>query len=366
MKKIGHFLLKMMMGVNGIAIALMLLSGYSDHIDPERFPLLACMGLVFPFLLLANLAFLVFWVFVCWRKMWLPLAGLALACVPISIYIPLNSPQQPAENSLKVLSYNVHAFSGMVWGQDIFDSVFHYICRQQPDIVCLQEGHDSWRHSERKFAEIFAYNDSVRISTNARKSINSIQLHSRYPILRKERIPVSSDTEMNGAAAFYLDYEGDTLLVVGCHLENVHLDTKDRRKYKVILKGEMQRDTARSESRLLVEKLSGAFAVRARQAKEIRDYIGQHAHGHPVIVCGDFNDTPISYVRRHLCGGMADVFVECGRGLGLSYNQKGFNFRIDHLFCSDHFVPQYCIIDAKMGPSDHYPLVCWLKKRDKP
>lgn len=366
MKKIGRFFLQMMMGANVVTILLLLLSGYCDHVNPERFPLIACMGLVFPFLLLANLTFLVFWVAVSWRKLWLPLAGLALACVPINIYIPLNTPQQPAEGSIKVLSYNVHGFSGMVWGQDIFDSVFHYICRQQPDIVCLQEGHDSWRHCERQFAKVFAYNDSVRISTNERKSINSIQLHTRYPILRKERIPVSSVTEMNGAAAFYLDYEGDTLLLVGCHLENVHLDNKDRVAYKTILKGKMQRDTAKNESRLLVGKLCGAFAVRARQAKAVRDYVEQHRHGHPVIVCGDLNDTPISYARRQVCGHLTDAFVECGRGFGLSYNQKGFNFRIDHLFCSDHFIPQQCTIDAEMSPSDHYPLICWLKKRDKP
>ena len=84
-----------------------------------------------------------------------------------------------------------------------------------------------------------------------------------------------------------------------------------------------------------------------------------------MIVCGDFNDNPISYARRIISQGLTDCFVETGKGIGLSYNQKGFYVRIDHILCSEHFQPYNCQIDDEMDASDHYPILCWLKMQEK-
>jgi endonuclease/exonuclease/phosphatase (EEP) superfamily protein YafD len=83
-------------------------------------------------------------------------------------------------------------------------------------------------------------------------------------------------------------------------------------------------------------------------------------------VCGDFNDTPISYARRTIAQGLTDCFQTTGRGLGLSYNQKGFYFRIDHVLCSPDLQPFNCQVDDEMDASDHYPVVCYLKMRENP
>lgn len=49
--------------------------------------------------------------------------------------------------------------------------------------------------------------------------------------------------------------------------------------------------------RLLIRKLAEASAIRAPQADTIAHEIT--ASPHPcIIVCGDFNDTPISYTHR--------------------------------------------------------------------
>jgi endonuclease/exonuclease/phosphatase (EEP) superfamily protein YafD len=116
---------------------------------------------------------------------------------------------------------------------------------------------------------------------------------------------------------------------------------------------------------LLLEKLGSAAAKRAPEAEAVHRYIEQHSQ-YPTIVCGDFNDTPISYSRRTIAQGLTDCFQASGRGIGMSYNQKGFFFRIDHILCSEHFQPFNCYIDDEMDASDHYPIICWLKKRDNP
>jgi len=132
-----------------------------------------------------------------------------------------------------------------------------------------------------------------------------------------------------------------------------------------MLKGKMERDTVREESALLFGKLASSAAKRAPQADAVHEYIESHRQ-YPIIVCGDFNESPISYSRRTIALGLHDCFEESGKGIGLSYNQKGFFVRIDHVLCSDHFEPQKCEIDSEMDASDHYPMLCWVKMKRNP
>ena len=155
------------------------------------------------------------------------------------------------------------------------------------------------------------------------------------------------------------------LLVINNHLETTHLSTEDRQHYQEIIKGKVKRDTLKEESILLLSKLGNSSAIRAKQAEAVHEYIEAHRQ-YPMIVCGDFNDSPISYSRRIIAKGLTDCFVETGLGVGLSYNQKGFYFRIDHILCSKDIQPYNCEIDNEMDASDHYPIICRLKMTDKP
>jgi endonuclease/exonuclease/phosphatase (EEP) superfamily protein YafD len=153
----------------------------------------------------------------------------------------------------------------------------------------------------------------------------------------------------------------DTVIVVNNHFESCHLNQEDRRQYRQILKGEMAHDSVRAESQLLMVKLAEANSVRSSQVEAVCDYVDQFLDDYPVIVCGDFNDNPISFSRYMVAKRLRDCFVETGRGVGLSYNQKAFSFRIDHIFCSSDITPYQCLVDSKMDASDHFPMVCWLK-----
>jgi endonuclease/exonuclease/phosphatase (EEP) superfamily protein YafD len=132
-----------------------------------------------------------------------------------------------------------------------------------------------------------------------------------------------------------------------------------------MIQGEMPRDTAKAETKFLLGRIGDSMAKRAPQARAVHEYIEGHRQ-YPMIVCGDFNDTPISYARHTIAQGLTDCYVETGNGPGLSYNLQGFYFRIDHMFVSDHFTPYGCKVDSKIDVSDHYPIVCTLKKADKP
>ena len=361
MKKLKKIVARVFSAFSILVAVLMVLVGFSDRLDPTSYPVLACAGMLFPFFVILNVGVLVFWLLVGWRRAIIPIAGLVVCYQPIRTYFPLHFDSEVPEGALKVMSYNVCGYAHKNYDQPM-DTIMAYLRDQHPDIVCLQE---DFRHKPDpvgRLKEIFTYNDTVHVQKKRDNELNAMGIHSRFPIVKKERIVFESSA--NCSAAFFLLVDGDTVLVINNHLESFHLSPEDKQHYKDMLKGQMERDSANVETRFLIDKLSKAQATRAPQARAVHDYIERHRHL-PIIVCGDFNDTPISYARHTIANGLTDGFVESGCGLGLSYNQKGFNFRIDHIMCSYHFIPCHCVVDDKMGASDHYPVICWLKKVEK-
>ena len=82
-----------------------------------------------------------------------------------------------------------------------------------------------------------------------------------------------------------------------------------------------------------------------------------------MIVCGDFNDTPISYCYKTIRGNMKDAFKESGLGFGISYHENKFLFRIDHIFYNNK-IESYRAKVHKVTYSDHYPVTVYMKIND--
>ncbi len=358
---IKRFISNLLAGANVATVVLMLLAGFSDRISPVSFPAFSCVGMAFPVIACINLLFLLFWLTFNWRRAWIPVAGFLLAYIPISKYMPLNPRQDVADDCIKVLTYNVCSYSCGGKDTDAFSQIYDYISGQQADIVCLQEDVAGRRNYVMdRYAKLYPYNDTTLIAATA-SGTNCVGMHTRYPILRKERI--SYPSQGNGSVAYYLLKGRDTLLVINNHLECTRLTKADRSRYTSILKGEVKDSAARKESRLLIGKLTETAVRRAPQAEAVHRYVEAHRQ-YPTIVCGDFNDTPISYTSHVVSKGLTDCFQASGLGIGLSYNQKGFWVRIDHILCSPDLVPYNCYVDSKNELSDHYPMVCWLKMQD--
>jgi endonuclease/exonuclease/phosphatase family metal-dependent hydrolase len=357
-KKLKKFTVQLLSGANIATIIIMLMTGFSDRLNPADHPVLSTAGMVFPVFLLLNLLFMVLWLIFKWSRAWIPVAGFALAYVPITIYMPLNPSADIPDNTLKLVSYNVCCYGGNYKYENGFETVLDYLKEQQPDIVCIQEDNDTWRrYVMKEYGKVFAHNDTMVICDTP-TSKNALGIHTRFPIVKRERIDYPSSA--NGSVAWWLKTDSDTLIVVNNHFESCHLNKEDRHQYRQILHGEMTRDSVRAESQMLLVKLAEANAKRAPQIEAVRRYVEEHSQ-HPVIVCGDFNDNPISYSRHYMSEVLTDCYVTTGWGIGLSYNQKAFSLRIDHVFCSSQLTPYCCKIDSKMDASDHYPVVCWLK-----
>jgi endonuclease/exonuclease/phosphatase family metal-dependent hydrolase len=110
-------------------------------------------------------------------------------------------------------------------------------------------------------------------------------------------------------------------------------------------------------SRKIFGKMRSAYIKRAEQVRSVRLEIDRSPY--PVILCGDFNDTPASYVYHKIEQKLEDSFVEAGNGTGSSYAGILPAFRIDYIFHDTSFTAHnYKTLDANF--SDHYPITTLL------
>ena len=106
--------------------------------------------------------------------------------------------------------------------------------------------------------------------------------------------PVEYDSRNNGSVAYTINVKGDTLLVVNNHLESIKLTEKDKAVYRVMIK-DPDKVKVSEGARILIGILAEASAIRALQADSIAKLVAGFRGG-GVIVCGDFNASPLSYV----------------------------------------------------------------------
>ena len=75
----------------------------------------------------------------------------------------------------------------------------------------------------------------------------------------------------------------------------------------------------------------------------------------PIIVCGDFNDVPYSYVYNTMLGDKIDGFRECGSGFMYTYRGGNKKVRIDYIF-HDKELEGLSYYKKELSYSDHYPV----------
>ena len=362
LKTIKDFTLRLIAGANWVTIALMLAVGYSGYLSPLDHPTLSQAHFVFPAIALVNTAFLVFWVLFKPRWVVIPVAGFLAAFQPVHSYLPIHLPEEPPEGSIKVISYNVAGFAHSKMHDDEERGALPlYLVNENADILCLQEAYNdtpTQRVTDQYLNEAYAYRDTALSDGKD----NPVALYSKYPIVGKERI--FSCEHGNHAAAFHVDIDGDTVIVVNCHLQSLQLSHEDREGFQSMVEGTVGRDSMKTESHKLLDKIRIASEKRAPQAQAVADYIKDNAH-RSIIVCGDFNDPPLSYSNHVISRGLTDCFVSAGTGIGYSFHENGMFFRIDNILCSKDWTPYKAKVDRTIAISDHYPIKCWLKKAPK-
>jgi endonuclease/exonuclease/phosphatase family metal-dependent hydrolase len=343
---------------------LFVLAAFSDTVSPEVSVIFAYLGLLFPFLLVMNLCLLIYWLFI--RKwMFLFIAGCSvLICwKPVSTCLPVHPFRQkaPAGNVIKLLTYNVMGFNYQPHKKDRPNRILQYIIDSKADIVCMQEymteksGRSLTQEQIAKALHMYPYRFCLPLVDHPTYTVG-LAIYSKYPITKSWKVHYESS--FNGSTVHELDVNGKKLIVVNNHLESFKLTMEDRSKYEEFIKN-INADTFDGLRETVQRKLGAAYLIRAKQANIIATEIHK-LKGDYMIVCGDFNDTPISYAHRTIRGSLVDAFAESGNGPGSTYNQNFFWFRIDHILHSPN-MKSYLTTVESVRFSDHYPVWCYLE-----
>lgn len=350
MQYFRQLLANIFLGGNVVIVLFLWLCCAFSWVSPVALPQCAVLTLAFPFFLFANLAFVFLWIIFKARYVFVPLVGFLVVGGYVMDYCPLQCREDvPEDSSLLVVSYNV----GSVISEAQQTELIQYIKGMDADILCLQEAEPSLL-SRRQFKESL---DSIGYK---KLQLGSRCVYSRLPFIG-DSIPLHYPTNKgNGSLACYLKNGEDTLLVINNHLESYGLSDEEKSGYKNAIKHPNSKESSET-GLMLFRKMKEVARCRGGQVDSICAFIDAHA-GKSMIVCGDFNDTPISYAYQQISKRLDCAWREGGQGVGLSYNQIGFFVRIDHLFYSSDWVCPYARIDNEIELSDHYPLFTYLRK----
>ena len=83
------------------------------------------------------------------------------------------------------------------------------------------------------------------------------------------------------------------------------------------------------------------------------------------ILCGDFNDTPMSYVYSQLKEELVDAFEQGGSGYGYTFRPMHGTLRIDYILHSPELETESYKVDEEVKLSDHLPVTARIKLPSK-
>ena len=186
----------------------------------------------------------------------------------------------------------------------------------------------------------------------------ALAVYSKLRILASGAVDCVNDVDTTRATAVWADLrlDRDTVRVFCNHLRSTHIKSSDS---DYLMNYRFLTDTASHEKlHSILSRLRYNSISRSHQVDSLSQLIAATPHAR--IVCGDFNDTPLSYTYRLMSRGLQDAFREKGRGFSHTYRGFYNTFRIDYVLVSDDFeVLSYEVPSVEF--SDHHPVFVRLK-----
>ena len=194
------------------------------------------------------------------------------------------------------------------------------------------------------------------------RKTKGVMICSRLPFVG-DSIPIGFIGSKNGILAWRVRHGEDTLTVICAHLESNSIPEEEKAALGERLHAHNE-EKLKESGRVMLSFLSASAAERARQTDRL-DSLLTAREGESIVLCGDFNDTPVSYTYRRMEQHLGNTYRESGFGTGFSYNRTGFWVRIDHIFTSDDWTSFGTRTVREFPSSDHYPVLTTIRKKNK-
>lgn len=317
----------------------------SQYISPEKSGVLSVIALGAPIIYLLDIVFMFYWV-VRWRwyRAMTMIAVVALGLFYLPRYYKMEFERQyevsfKEHRYTKIMTYNVR--------EGKKEGLAAYIKKHNPDILCLQEiniGCDNWNI----LTETYQTTYQPKVGTGGN------QILSKHRIIRTGEI----DTLQRKSSVWAdIKIKDDTIRVVSLHLQSTSISPQDTQfieKHEYILDEERE-----NKLRSIVDRLVENNRRRAVQARLIATFLEQSPY--KVIVCGDFNDVPLSYTYSRIARDLDDTFSQEADGFAYTFSMLYGLLRIDNILVSPSVEVVSYEVDNGVDYSDHYPVISRVK-----
>lgn len=320
-----------------------MLSYLAPYIHPKTVPWLAFFGTAYPWILMLNIALMVVW---WWGRdrfalyhLGIILVGWHALCAFLAVH--WTSPPAP-EGAIRVMTHNL---GNILDGQPPTaanyerkaDAYAAYLIKVGvPDVLCTQE---TSVYFYRRLAERLQYPHVFNLKRGT-------VTFSKLPMVAGGDIPLGQ----TGNSVLWTDLRTSQGFI---RVYNVHLQSNsvaDDAK-KILGDPDAFDNGSFNEVRSIFWKVGAATKIRSKQAVMVRQHITDSKH--PVLVCGDLNDTPTSFVFRVIAEGLRDSFQESGLGVGTTFAGALPLLRIDYIL-HDPEMASYRCRTLRKPFSDHY------------
>ena len=340
-----------------IVLASLLVYG-SVYISPEWVWFAGFMSWSIPLVLLLQLLFLGYYVFVKTSiKVLVPILVIALGWGHVQRTFSFHAPLKVNEKNLNfsVLSYNVRVFNTYDHlANDHYQSskdMMAWIVKNNADVICLQEFYNdshskifnTLKHISKATQKQYFFSSHL---SNRYGGDFGMTIFSKFPIIDKGII--SQHKKSNNQMIFVdLQVGKEIIRVYNVHLQSMSINEDD-----IVNAGVDSSSQLKLKS--VMRRLKKGFVERSKQLELLKDHI--ELSPYKVLVCGDLNDLPYGNTYLRLSKLLNNAFEERGRGFGFSYNGKIPFLRIDNQFVDKSIQVNSFKVFRAVNYSDHFPI----------
>lgn len=330
-----------------VALIASIICALSPYINPSKFVWAAFFGLAFWFIFFANILVLIVLLFLkARRNLLIPFIGI-IFLIPGLVKSFAFEKSEEGYAEVKIMTFNACNFSDVRdvqrERQEVMDSFYTFLKEHDPDVLCLQEG-GGWHKSR---VEQFLNKTSFKhYSTN-----RGTAYFSKYPM---EDVTSYTHDSFEGFADLQkVKIDDDKYFyLVNCHFNSFGI-SKEEISYINDARNIIKESETHGKS--VIVKLFKGFKERSESTKLMLEKLP--TGDYPLIICGDFNDTPLSYTYNQLAKyGLHDAFLTNSFGIGKTYSGSLPLLRIDYFWYNDMIQAVEYKRLSRIS-SDHYPLM---------
>jgi len=319
---------KVLFLINSFFLIGQILSYLAPFVSPNIFWPIAFFGLFLPVFFILNLLFLTYWLVRMRSPFWANLIVFLIGMNSMSTFVGnTKSEVINSKKNISIMSYNVRLFNAYNWikKEDVKEKIFDLFSKINTDILCIQEF-----YAPKQLPKLDYPFQHIGLQT--KKSQWHMAIYSKFPQIEKGTVSIKGERMNNTCIFSDMIIENDTIRIYNIHLASNWFDKSD---LAFMENPKINKEAIKKGIFGIAKRLKESFQKRAVQVEVIKEHMKNAPY--PILVCGDFNDTPNSFAYYKISKSLEDSFLEKGNGIGSTFLGKIPFLRIDYILHSSNF-----------------------------